>query len=73
MQAMVRTRVASSCLASVGYDDETNCLEVEFTTGRVYRYYLVQREVYEELVGTSSAGRYFNTVIRDAYPGHRVR
>lgn len=33
---MVRTPVASSALASVGYDPSTQTLEVEFRSGRVY-------------------------------------
>jgi len=33
-----RSRVVSSSVAAVGYDEESRILEVEFVDGRVYRY-----------------------------------
>jgi hypothetical protein len=70
---MVRTRVASSVVASVDYDDEASALEVEFVNGRVYRYYLVPHEVYERMVAADSTGRFFNEFVRAVYPSSRVR
>lgn len=70
---MMRTRVASSVVASVGYDDEASALEVEFVGGRLYRYYLVPRQVYEQMVTAESTGRFFNACIRSNYPSLRIR
>jgi KTSC domain len=47
-------------------------LEIKFRTGRVYRYRPVPRVVYEELSAASSAGKYFNDLIRTSYDGELV-
>lgn len=47
-------------------------LEVELTTGPVYRYFAVPRRVYEDLLAARSAGAFFNEHIRDTYPYRRV-
>lgn len=69
---MKRQAVVSSNLRSVGYDEATHTLEIEFQNGRVYRYIEVPREVYEGLMGADSLGRYFNEYVRDAYPYSRA-
>jgi hypothetical protein len=62
---MQRTRVDSEAIAGVGYEGTT--LEVEFTTGRVYRYFDVPREAHEALMRAESRGAYFNRWIRPRY------
>lgn len=69
---MKRQEVVSSNLRSVGYDEATRTLEIEFRSGRVYRYIEVPRDVYEELMSADSLGRYFNKYIREAYPYSRA-
>jgi hypothetical protein len=64
---MRRNAVKSSVIASLGYDRETNVLEVEFHTGRVYQYFLIPPTVYEALKRAESIGAYFNRHIRDRY------
>jgi len=61
------TRRASSVIASTRYNAGTQTMQVEFRTGRVYRYFKVPRKVYEELINAPSQGEYFNTRIRNAY------
>ena len=46
---MQRIRVESSELASVGYDEASHVLEVEFVAGGTYRYGGVPLEVYDAL------------------------
>jgi len=65
---MKRTAVASSVLSSVGYDADTAELEIEFTSGDVYRYYAVPARVYRELLAAPSPGGYFNTHVSNTYP-----
>jgi hypothetical protein len=63
---MVREKVNSSSLASIGY--QNNILEVEFRkTGDVYQYYDVQEEVYLSLMKAKSKGFYFTRYIRENY------
>ena len=70
---MKRTDVESSMLASVGYDEKSKTLEVEFNHGGVYQYFEVEKEVYEKLMNAESLGSYFYHNIRDDYDYNRVR
>ncbi|MCC0036839.1 MAG: KTSC domain-containing protein [Hoeflea sp.] len=65
---MERQPVSSSSLASVGYNSDSETLEVEFvSTGKVYEYYNVPQFVYDRLMEAPSIGQYFNAEIRNAY------
>ncbi len=64
---MKRQDVESSMLASIGYDEKSKTLEVEFNHGGVYRYKKVSKKVYEELTNADSIGSYFYHNIRDDY------
>ncbi len=69
---MDRRPVVSTNLASVGYDDSTRTLEVEFQNGGVYQYFQVPRSVFEGLVGASSKGEYFHRFIRSRFRFEKV-
>ena len=69
---MQRYSVASSNIASIGYDEATQTLEVEFLSGAVYQYYNVPPNMHEQLMAEGSKGRFLNTYIRNAYPYSRV-
>jgi len=64
----VRTQVQSSSLASVAYSASTATLEIEFQTGRLYRFFSVPRSIYDELLAAESKGAYFNRMIRNQFP-----
>jgi hypothetical protein len=64
---MLRQRVISSELRSVGYDRHNNVLEAEFRTGGVYRYFGVPPNVYAALIAAPSKGRFFNMQIKPTY------
>jgi KTSC domain len=63
---MNRTRVSSSNLASVGYDPNTQILEVEFLHGGIYQYSGVPSSVYSGLLAASSHGSYFDQHVKKA-------
>jgi hypothetical protein len=65
---MQRKALASTAVASVGYDDATLVLEIEFSSGRIYQYAEVPRSVYEWLLRTPSKGGYVARMINDRYP-----
>ncbi len=71
---MQRTPVSSSQIRSVGHDESTNTLEVEFNNGAVYQYDSVPREVFLSLMNSGSVGSAFNRTIKNnpAYPYRRV-
>jgi hypothetical protein len=67
-----RTPLDSSAIQSVGYDPDTAVLEVEFTSGELYRYFAVPRSVHRDLVEAQSPGHYFSEHIREVYPTEHV-
>lgn len=69
---MIRQPVSSSNIQSVGYDAESNTLEIEFKSGTIYQYFDVPQAVYQELLNASSMGQYFSSNIRSAYRFARV-
>jgi citrate synthase len=69
---MMRQNVVSSELRSVGYDERSIVLEVEFQSGGIYRYFGVPRELYLSLMSAGSKGRFFNMWIRDRHYCQRV-
>jgi hypothetical protein len=69
---MIRDPVASSNVASVGYDGPSQTLEVEFLNGMVYQYYNVGTALFEQFMHAPSKGQFLNTYIRNAYPYSRV-
>ena len=61
---MVRERVESSSINSIGYDQTRRVLEIEFTGGDVYAYGDVPPIVYDRLMTAESKGRFVNYVIK---------
>jgi len=66
------TPIESSTLASVGYDESSDLLQVEFRSRAVYRYFAVPAAVHEALLAATSKGSYFNQAIRGQYRFVRV-
>lgn len=66
------TPVESSTLASVGYDESSGLLQLEFRTRALYRYFAVPAAVHEALLAATSKGRHFNQAIRGQYRFVRV-
>jgi KTSC domain-containing protein len=69
---MDRLPVSSSNLASVGYDDAGQVLEVEFRHGGVYQYTGVSAAVFGEFLAADSLGGYLARSIKPRYPFRRV-
>jgi len=70
---MDRVPVDSSNVVSVGYDEETSILEVEFLSGSIYRYLGVPSRQFVILTGGQvSVGRYLNTEIKPRYRYEQV-
>jgi len=69
---MERYPVTSSNVASIGYDEGSETLEVEFVDGSIYQYYGVPQNLYEQMIQASSKGRFLHAYIKNAYPYSRV-
>ena len=69
---MNRLRVQSSDIHSIGYDNDTEVLEIEFNNGGVYQYSHVPEHVYTELMNASSHGKFFHSHIKSKYSYQRL-
>ena len=61
---MLRQRVTSSNIRSVGYDEDQRVLEIVYTGGRVYHYLEVPPERVLALLRSESKGRFVNAEIK---------
>jgi hypothetical protein len=69
---MQRKNVTSSNLASIGYDNSSEILEIEFKDRSVYNYYKVPERLYSGLMNLSSHGTYFHANIRGKYGDTKI-
>ena len=69
---MERMKVVSSNIKSVGYDAAQRVLEVEFFSGKVYRYSQVAPEVHEEMMQAESIGRFFGARVKPVFACEQV-
>ena len=67
-----RQPVKSRILRSVGYDDSTKILEIEFHTGLVYQYLAVPSKVYADLMQSREVGKYFSEKVRTRFRTKQV-
>ena len=67
LTGMERVPLESRAIASAGYDAETCVLELEFSSGRVYRFRDVPRGVYEWLLRVPNKGVYVSRSITSHY------
>lgn len=65
---MERTPVTSSNIRAIGYNPETQTLEVEFNAGSVYQYTGVPSSEHEAIMNADSKGTYLNANIKGRYP-----
>jgi hypothetical protein len=64
--------VVSDPVDRIGYDEESQEVYVEFSTGVTYVYSGVPPAVYEDFRGAASIGSYVNTILKATYPYRRL-
>lgn len=64
--------VQSRILRSVGYDDKSKILGIEFQTGLVYQYWGVPPKVYAELMHSEGIGKYFSEKVRPKFAAKQI-
>lgn len=69
---MKRVPVRSSNIASAGYDQATEMLEIEFKSSGVYQYEGVPLKVFRGLLTQKSSGRFFRRRVLGRYPYTKV-
>ena len=68
---MKRVALQSSSLRSLSYDPEQQILEVEFSSGALYRYEAVPPEAVQALLEADSLGRHFNQIFKPQHYRYR--
>jgi hypothetical protein len=71
MKNIIFTPVESSNIISVGYDEMTSSMYVNYPSG-TYKYDGVEKSVYESLLTSPSKGRFMNENIKGQYNYSRV-
>ena len=64
---MYRHPISSSPIVSIGYDEVSETLEVEFKSGLVYQYLNVPARIHARLMDAPSIGGFFNANVRDVF------
>ena len=67
-----RLSVKSRILRSVGYDENTKILEIEFSSGFVYQYSGVPPKVYADLMHSGEIGKYYSEKVRPKFQTKQV-
>lgn len=60
-------KVKSSAIKTIGYDEKTNTLYVEFKNRHIYMYLNVFNEEQKGFLSADSKGKYFNRKIKKKY------
>lgn len=69
---MEKVPVTSSNVESVGYDENSATLEIEFKNGATYQYFDVPENVFTELRDADSVGEYLAARIKGTYRYSKV-
>ncbi len=69
---MKREHVTSSNIESIGYDPKSQTLELEFLNGSIYQYFDVPQNIYDEIMGADSHGKYLAANIKGHFRYSKV-
>jgi len=69
---MERKYIESSMIRSIGFDQETSILEIEFNSGAIWQYFDFPESKWYEFENAESQGKYFNREILNQYAESRV-
>ncbi len=69
---MNKASVTSSNVESVGYDEDSSTLEIEFKNGSTYQYFDVPENVFANLRDADSVGGYLAANIKGSYRYSKV-
>jgi len=70
---MERKKLSSSQVRSVGYEPNSQTLEVELSDGSIWQYTQVPSEVHRRLMAAPSAVSYYRDSIEEEYSRRRVK
>lgn len=64
--------VDSSNVSAIGYDEDSQTLQVEFNSGATYQYFDVPQQVFEGMLDAGSVGQYLNQHVKGVFRYSRV-
>ena len=67
MEDLDRKRVDSEIFRSIGYDQDSRVMEVEFADGVIFRYFQVPEVVHKRLMRSRRKGSFFRNNIHYQY------
>jgi len=70
---MERVKVNSGTIRSAGYDERTQTLEIEFTSGSVAQFMRVSPEVYRRFMAAPTKASFYRDNIEESYSSRRLR
>jgi YD repeat-containing protein len=70
---MERKKVSSSQIRSVGYDANSQLLEVELSDGTIWQYSRVPSEMYRRLMAAPTIATYYRDQIEEEFGRKRLR
>ena len=59
--------VNSSAISAVGYDKNTQQMQIRFVQGHTYTFCRVPQKIFDDLLSATSKGTYYDRHIRDRY------
>ncbi len=65
-------QVDSSNIAAIGYDNDSETLQIEFNNGTTYQYFDIPEQVFERLRDADSVGGYLAAQIKGNYRYSKV-
>lgn len=71
-KALNRAVVSSSNINSVGYDEISATLEIEFSNNSIYQYFDVPQYIHQDLIQADSHGQFFAQNIKGVYKYSKV-
>lgn len=71
-QSIAMLPMNSSMANAIGYDSNTNILQIEFHNGAVYQYSEIDQDTWQDLHQADSVGKFFNENVRGKYQYERV-
>ena len=70
---MHRIPVSSPDIAAVGYDEDSETLEIEFSRGEICQFYNVPPAVFDELMKSPAKEQYYHARIAERFPSSRIK
>jgi hypothetical protein len=70
---MDREKVSSSMFTSIGYDENTQTIELEFSNGKIYQHSNVSVKVFTEFKNAQSLGKFYNQFIKGKFPSRLIK